>query len=142
MKIEGSKAKVKVDGKLEKEFESLSQEEKERIGEAWESIRTAFMQVADNVKAAFKAVAEGIINWRRSVDEDAKAGNVNALYVQATLEKGYWEGKLRDLEKTLAVTKQTVARKRLLDRKKFIQAQVDKWNKQQLDALEKAGADL
>lgn len=132
MKIDDLKQKV--DARQE-----LSQEEKQKIVRTWETLKETFKEaitrVAKKLIVAFKQFVKAVREWRKKVDEEAATGNPNALYVQATLELGYWDKRLEEIEAKLKVTKQTVARKKILDQRKYIKAQVDKWKQQQIEAL-------
>lgn len=128
-----------------KAYDDLTEEEKKGYEESlrgkMDALLEAVRPIWEGIKAYFRKVAKAILAWRKKVDEEAAAGNPNALYVQATLELGYWTERLKEVEAKLKVTKQTVARKKILDQQKHVKAQVDKWKQQQIEAIAKAGAE-
>lgn len=123
-----------------KQWEDLTEEEKKfyaeslrgRIDEhleAWRPLREALQE-------AVRRIVDWFTAWRKDLDEKAEAGDTAAQYVKYSLEVRYWQDRVRETEKRLQYTKQTNARRKLLQHLQYEKAQLEKFYELQTQALE------
>jgi predicted nucleic acid-binding Zn-ribbon protein len=123
---------------IEKE---LTEKEKKILEESLSGKREEVLRVWEEIKEVFTNIARTFVAWfkafRKKVDEEAAAGNPNAQYVKYSLEVGQWQANLKKVESKLKVTKQTNARRKLLQEKKYVEDQLAYYEQLQIEALEK-----
>jgi uncharacterized protein (UPF0297 family) len=118
---------------------SLTEEQKQEIEKEFEGLRekvvAAFKQLAGAIMKAAKAIVNFFRNLRKQLDQAAEDGDPNAQYVVATLDIAYWKSRQEEVDKLLKITKATQARRKLVSRKKYIEEQLQYYERQQALAL-------
>ncbi|MGP9042118.1 hypothetical protein [Cytobacillus kochii] len=112
--------------------EELNQEDKQKIISVWGNL---CMSLVDAIRSLLDRIKKAVKGWRKTINEKAAAGDRGALRAQAELELIHWNKRYKEIEGKLKVTKQTVARKKLLDQWRFVKQQVEKWETQKAAAM-------
>ncbi|MED3571944.1 hypothetical protein [Cytobacillus praedii] len=122
----------------------MKQEEKKAAEESlrgkWEQLYQKLKPLMDILQNMVKRVVTWFRDLLKKVDEEAANGEPGALYTQAQLRLTRYQNELKEIEKKLTYTKQSVARKKLLDQKKLLTRLIAKSREQVLVAMEQLGA--
>ncbi|WP_433958557.1 hypothetical protein [Cytobacillus horneckiae] len=124
---------------LKKELDKnqgLTEKEKEDVINAWKNIKGSLAYAFYAIEQKLREAVKRLLAAWKSIEEEAKEGNPEAIYLIAESNISYWRDRLKENEAKLKVTKKSVPRKKLFEEKKNIQEAIEK-NLAEIEKLEK-----